>query len=278
MSKPVPPMPRPSPPTSSLCAKRPVTEKSPPPSSIRTTLATSRPTRKIPARRFVTVGALPPENGATSISSSARSGTCTRRASWTDFQVDVIGKSSRRHIPPRTCGPTLLCTVGSTFLKCWYSVVASADYISSRSWIRKNPSHQRYVRTGTSGSFQLAYGFAKALHPRKHLRPNSPSRRHQCPPPRGQCPALTGALKEAIALSPEAYARQAGGSRRDRQSPPPPARPPTSRPSSHAERRPRCLYLRTKKNRACGRRRPTKYDGCRRADHALLHARSPPPD
>lgn len=160
------------------------------------------PHPKNPRTRFVTVGALRPKRRNFDLLLGAVGHLHAEGV--TDFQVDVIGKSSRRHIPSHL--RPYFALHGRLNFSEMYSVVASADYLLPL-LDPENPSHQRYVRTGTSGSFQLAYGFAKpcilesTFAPIHHLDATN-ALLHE-----GNA-RLTGALKEAIALSPEAYARK----------------------------------------------------------------------
>lgn len=75
-----------------------------------------------------------------------------------NFKVTVIGKGHLKHLP-KEIRPYFDIKGRLNFDK-MYDEIEKADFMLT-SYNENNPLHQRYNTTGTSGNFQLVYGFLK---------------------------------------------------------------------------------------------------------------------
>ncbi len=114
------------------------------------------PHRKHGRTRFATVGALRSKRRNSSILVEAVSRLASQGIH--DFVVDVVGRGGIRGVPGRL-GRHLVIH-GRLDFAAMYGVVEAADFMLPL-LDPENESHDRYVTTGTSGTFQLAYGFCK---------------------------------------------------------------------------------------------------------------------
>lgn len=76
----------------------------------------------------------------------------------TNFKVTVVGKGSLKHLP-KTIRKHFDIKGRLPFNK-MYEEIEKSDFMLT-AYDDKNPEHQRYITTGTSGNFQLVYGFLK---------------------------------------------------------------------------------------------------------------------
>lgn len=114
------------------------------------------PARPGPLVRFITIGALRGRRRNAGLLVEAMDeliGTGVR-----DFIVTVIGRGSLRGIPPRL--RPHLEVLGRVDFRTLYEQMEQADFFLPL-LDPLNPAHERYVTTGTSGSFQLILGFRK---------------------------------------------------------------------------------------------------------------------
>ena len=75
-----------------------------------------------------------------------------------NFKVTVIGKGKVKHLPKEL--QKYFDIKGRLNFSEMYEEIEKADFILT-SYDEKNQAHQRYNTTGTSGNFQLVYGFLK---------------------------------------------------------------------------------------------------------------------
>lgn len=78
----------------------------------------------------------------------------------TDFKVTVIGKGHIKNIPPEI--RKYIDFKGRLPFDKMYDELEKADFILT-AYDEENPAHIRYNTTGTSGNFQLVYGFLKPV-------------------------------------------------------------------------------------------------------------------
>lgn len=76
----------------------------------------------------------------------------------TNFKVTVIGKGHIKNIPPEI--RKFFDMKGRLPFKKMYDELEKADFLLT-AYDEDNPKHVRYNTTGTSGNFQLVYGFLK---------------------------------------------------------------------------------------------------------------------
>ena len=76
----------------------------------------------------------------------------------TNFKITVIGKGNIKNIPTEI--RKYFDIKGRLPFKKMYEELEQADFMLT-SYSQNNPKHQRYNTTGTSGNFQLVYGFLK---------------------------------------------------------------------------------------------------------------------
>lgn len=75
-----------------------------------------------------------------------------------NFKVTVVGKGSLKHLPKEI--RKYFDIKGRLPFNKMYEEIEKADFMLT-AYDDKNPEHQRYITTGTSGNFQLVYGFLK---------------------------------------------------------------------------------------------------------------------
>ena len=81
-------------------------------------------------------------------------------AGITNFKVTVVGKGHIKDLPKEL--RKYFDIKGRLDFKDMYDEIEKADYILT-SYDDKNEKHRRYITTGTSGTFQLSYGFNKPI-------------------------------------------------------------------------------------------------------------------
>ena len=107
---------------------------------------------------FISVGALRAKrNNANIIVNAVKK---LHEKGITNFKVTVVGKGHIRDLPKEL--RKYFDIKGRLGFKDMYNEIEKADYILT-SYDDKNEKHRRYVTTGTSGSFQLSYGFNKPI-------------------------------------------------------------------------------------------------------------------
>lgn len=106
--------------------------------------------------RFVTIGALRAKRRNTTLLMEAVRGLHERGI--TNFRIAIVGKGNLRAIPAQLHG--YFEQHGRLDFAQMYNVIAKADFLLPL-LDPENPAHERYITTGTSGTFQLAFGFAK---------------------------------------------------------------------------------------------------------------------
>jgi len=118
--------------------------------------------------RFVTVGALRARRRNTSILVDAVASLHSKGVQ--QFKITVIGRGSLRGIPPEL--RRYFEIKGRVDFSQLYTEMEHADFFLAL-LDPENPLHDRYLTTGTSGNFQLIYGFAKpCLIAEKFAAPN----------------------------------------------------------------------------------------------------------
>ncbi len=75
-----------------------------------------------------------------------------------NFKVTVIGKGTVKNLPKEL--RKYIDIKGRLDFSDMYNEIEKADFILT-SYDENNSAHQRYITTGTSGNFQLVYGFLK---------------------------------------------------------------------------------------------------------------------
>lgn len=108
------------------------------------------------AVRFITIGALRGRRRNAGLLIEALRGL--HESGARDFKVTVIGRGSLRGVPP-ALRPHLE-VLGRVDFRMLYAQMERADFFLPL-LDPVNPAHDRYLTTGTSGSFQLIYGFRK---------------------------------------------------------------------------------------------------------------------
>lgn len=76
----------------------------------------------------------------------------------TNFRITVVGKGKLKDLPKHL--RKYFDIKGRLQYGKMYSEIEKADYLLT-AYDSQNPAHQRYVTTGTSGNFQLVFGFLK---------------------------------------------------------------------------------------------------------------------
>lgn len=76
----------------------------------------------------------------------------------TNFKVTIVGKGSLKHLPKEI--RKYFDIKGRLPFNKMYQEIEKADFMLT-AYDDKNFEHQRYITTGTSGNFQLIYGFLK---------------------------------------------------------------------------------------------------------------------
>ncbi len=76
----------------------------------------------------------------------------------TNFKITIVGKGNLKHLPKQL--RKYFDIKGRLPFNKMYDEIEKADFMLS-AYSKNNPKHQRYNTTGTSGNFQLVYGFLK---------------------------------------------------------------------------------------------------------------------
>ncbi len=106
--------------------------------------------------RFISVGAIDPvRRNFTMLLDAVES---LYKKGITNFHITVIGLGKLDNINPKI--RQFFSTLGRVPYSDMYAEMRKADFYLSL-LDPENPEHNRYVTTGTSGSFQLIYGFSK---------------------------------------------------------------------------------------------------------------------
>ena len=105
---------------------------------------------------FITIGALRAKRKNSSMLVEAAEQLHSKGI--TNFKITVVGKGKLKYLP-KYLRPYFDIKGRLQYDK-MYSEIEKADYILT-AYDSKNAAHQRYVTTGTSGNFQLAFGFLK---------------------------------------------------------------------------------------------------------------------
>ncbi|MBQ8635885.1 hypothetical protein IJ425_07015 [bacterium] len=105
---------------------------------------------------FLTVGIIRPrkKNNSTIINAVQE----LHNKGITNFKVTVVGKGKIKDIPKEI--RKYFVMMGRLPFKKMYEEIEKADYLIT-SYDNDNERHLRYITTGTSGNFQLIYGFLK---------------------------------------------------------------------------------------------------------------------
>lgn len=114
------------------------------------------PDSKNKITNFVMVGSLSNKKGKHSIIINAISELIEK--GYKDFKFTIIGKGSLKHIPNKV--KKYIDLKGRLPFDKMYSELEKADFLIT-AYDTNNPRHQFYKTSGTSGSFQLVYGFLK---------------------------------------------------------------------------------------------------------------------
>ena len=106
--------------------------------------------------RFISAGAIDPARKNFTILLDAVE--CLYKKGITNFHITVIGLGKLDSINPKT--RQFFSTLGRIPYSDMYAEMRKADFYLSL-LDPENPEHDRYITLGTSGSFQLIYGFSK---------------------------------------------------------------------------------------------------------------------
>ena len=149
--------------------------------------------------RFITVGALRVRRRNTSLLIDAVSVLHSKGIS--NFKITVVGRGSLRGIPSEL--RKYFDIKGRVDFSNLYAEMEAADFFLAL-LDPENSQHERYLTTGTSGNFQLIYGFAKpCLIADKFAAPNGFSPRNSIVYTDNA--ALAIAMIEAIDMTPADY-------------------------------------------------------------------------
>jgi len=106
--------------------------------------------------RFITIGAMRNRRRNTQLLTEAVQ--TLHESGCTDFTITVIGRGKMRSTPAHL--RRYFTPKGRVDFKTLYAEMEQADFFLPL-LDPDNPSHDRYITTGTSGSFQLIFGFGK---------------------------------------------------------------------------------------------------------------------
>lgn len=155
------------------------------------------PARSGPVVRFITIGALRGRRRNAGLLIDAMSELVA--AGVRDFTVTVIGRGSLRSVPPEL--RPHLRVLGRVDFATLYEQMEQADFFLPL-LDPGNPAHERYVTTGTSGSFQLILGFRKpCLIARRFAQVNGLDAGNAVIYEDNA--GLAGAMVRAVAMTPE---------------------------------------------------------------------------
>jgi len=156
------------------------------------------------AVRFITIGALRGRRRNAGLLIEAVRELHERGAR--DFKVSVIGRGSLRGVPPAL--RPYLEVLGRVDFRTLYAQMERADFFLPL-LDPSNPAHDRYLTTGTSGSFQLIYGFRRpCLIARKFAQVNGFDAGNALVYEDNA--ELAGAMGEALRMSAARYAELQG--------------------------------------------------------------------
>ncbi len=105
---------------------------------------------------FITIGALRAKRKDSHLIIDAVK--CLHDKGITNFKVTVIGKGTLNHLPREI--RKYFDIKGRLDFSEMYDEIEKADFFLT-AYNPQNEAHRRYITTGTSGSFQLMYGFGK---------------------------------------------------------------------------------------------------------------------
>jgi len=123
------------------------------------------------------------------------------KSNYKDFKITVIGKGSLRDVPEAIT--EYIDIKGQVDFETLYNELEKADFFLPM-LDEENIDHERYITTGTSGSFQLVYGFTKpCLIVEKFTKPHGFDIGNSIIYPRSS--AFMNAMIEAINMSEKDY-------------------------------------------------------------------------
>jgi len=114
------------------------------------------PSKKNEITNFITIGAIKPNKKNANMIVDAVQSLVDK--GYTNFKVTVVGKGSLKHVPPEI--RKYFCPKGRLSFKKMYEEIQKADFFLMP-YNENDPEHIRYNTSGTSGNFQLIYGFLK---------------------------------------------------------------------------------------------------------------------
>jgi hypothetical protein len=148
---------------------------------------------------FITIGALRGKRRNTTLLVEAAAALHAR--GFRNFRITVIGRGSLRSVPAEL--RAYFRILGRVDFARMYDAVEAADFFLPL-LDPGNPQHERYITTGTSGSFQLIYGFRKpCLIAAKFARLNGFDGSNSLV--YADNPDLVAAMVEAMGLTQAAY-------------------------------------------------------------------------
>jgi hypothetical protein len=127
------------------------------------------------------------------------------------FEVTVIGKRGVGGLPADIAG--MFRALGRVSFATLYAEVERADVLLT-AYEAENPDHDFYRTSGTSGNFQLAWGFAKPCVVLREFAPINGLDGDNSILYDGSG-GLADGMRRAIALTPAAYARMQARLRQD---------------------------------------------------------------
>lgn len=119
------------------------------------------------------------------------------------FEVTVVGKGGVGRLPPDVAG--MFRVLGRVSFGGLYAEVERADVLLT-AYEAENGEHDFYRTAGTSGNFQLVWGFAKPCVVLREFAPINGLDEHNSILYDGSG-GLADGMRRAIALKPDAYAR-----------------------------------------------------------------------
>ncbi len=156
--------------------------------------------KKTGVTRFITIGAMRSKRRNTRLLVDAVS--ALHEAHTTAFRISVIGRGDLRGVPKHL--RQYFEIKGRVDFATLYAELEQADYVLTL-LDPENAAHERYITTGSSGSFQLVYGFAKpCLIAKKFAAPNGFDATNSIVYPDNA--ALWLAMQLAISMSQQSYA------------------------------------------------------------------------
>lgn len=151
--------------------------------------------------RFATVGAMRSKRRNSTLLIEAVSALTSEGVEA--FAIDVVGKGDLRGIP-RRLRPWIELHGRLDFDR-MYDVVAAADFLLPL-LDPASPAHRRYITTGTSGTFQLAFGFRTPCVVERSFASVNLLGEANSIVYEGNS-ALAAAMRSGIEMSPDQYAR-----------------------------------------------------------------------